>query len=132
MNKLDDQIIRSAKRFAQKECANYANGSCLPDECPCYVVNPAYGTIHEGAIGCDYFLKAVQPADPELNTAVWHDAFQEEGAVGEGWKMCVRCHKPFVPASNRQRYCAACGAEVKKVRSREKQRRYRERLKTPM
>jgi hypothetical protein len=46
--------------------------------------------------------------------------------------MCVRCHKPFVPASNRQRYCAACGAEVKKVRSREKQRRYRERQKTAL
>ena len=52
MNKLDDQIIRSAKRFAQKERANYANGSCLPDECPCYVV-----ILHMGQ-----FMKALSAA----------------------------------------------------------------------
>ena len=45
---------------------------------------------------------------------------------------CVRCHKPFVPASNRQRYCASCGAVAKQARIREKQRRYRERQKTPL
>ena len=47
MNKLDKQIIRSAKRLAQKECSNYADGSCLPEGCTCYAVNPAYVTIHE-------------------------------------------------------------------------------------
>lgn len=26
MNKLDNEIIRSARRLAQKECANYADG----------------------------------------------------------------------------------------------------------
>ena len=65
MKHLNNQIIRSAKRLAQRECANYSNGSCLLDECPCYAVTPAYGTIHDGAIGCDYFLKAVQPVDQE-------------------------------------------------------------------
>ena len=70
MNKLDKQIMRNVKRLAQRECANYSNGSCPPDECPCYAVTPAYGTIHYGAIGCDYFLKAVQPVDQELNIAV--------------------------------------------------------------
>ena len=97
MNKLDKQIIRSAKRLAQKECSNYADGSCLPEGCTCYAVNPAYVTIHDGAIGCDYFLKAVQPTAPELSTAVWHEIFREEEAAGEGWKACVRCHKPFLP-----------------------------------
>ena len=129
MKHLDNQIIRSAKRLAQSECANYSNGSCLLDECPCYAVNPAYGTIHDGAISCDYFLKAVQPVDQELNTAVWHEIFREEGSAGEGWKACVRCHKPFVPDSNRQRYCASCGAVAKQIRIMEKQRRYRERKK---
>ncbi len=129
MKQLDNQIIRSAKRLAQRECANYANGSCLLDECSCYAVNPAYGTIHDGAIGCDYFLKAGQPVEQELNTAVWHEIFREEGTAGEGWKVCIRCHKSFIPASNRQRYCAECGTEAKTARSREKQRRYRERRK---
>ena len=132
MNRLDNQIIRSAKQLAQRECANYANGSCLLDECPCYAVNPAYRTIHDGAISCDYFLKAVQPSDQELSTAVWHEIFREEGAASEGWKVCIRCQKPFIPASNRQRYCASCGAAAKQIRIREKQHRYRERQKTPV
>ena len=131
MKHLDNQIISSAKRLAQRECTNYTNGSCLLDECPCYAVNPAYRTIHDGAISCDYFLKAVQPSDQELNTAVWHEIFREEGSAGEGWKACVRCHKSFVTDSNRQRYCASCGAVAKQIRIREKQRRYRERKKRP-
>lgn len=131
MNKLDKQIMRNVKRLAQRECANYADGSCLKDECPCYAVNPAHGTVHNGAIGCDYFLKAVQPTDPELNTAIWHEIFREEGAAGEGWKAYVRCHKPFLPASNHQRYCAECGTAAKQTRRREKQHRYRARKNIP-
>ncbi len=126
MNKLDNEIIRSARRLAQKECANYADGFCLPADCPCHVLNPTYKMIHDGVIACDYFLCAVLPLDPELNTAVWHEIFRGEYQAGKGWKECARCHKPFVPASNRQRYCSSCGAAAKQARVREKQRRYRE------
>ena len=107
MHQIENQIQRSIRQLAQKECANYDNGSCLP------------------------FLRAVLPLQPELNTAVWHELLREEEEAGEGWKECVRCHKPFIPGSNRQRYCADCGAAAKQARSREKQRRYRERQKTP-
>ena len=92
------------------------------------MIDPAYKTIHDGAMYCDYFLRAVLPLQPELNTAVWHELLWEEEQAGE---ECVRCHKPFVSGSNRQRYCADCGAAAKQARSREKQRRYRERQKTP-
>ena len=129
MNTLDKQILRSIKQLARNECANYFNGYCLPEDRPCHVVNPAYQTIHDGAVDCDYFLSAVLPLQPELNTAVWHEIFREEGQAGEGWKECTRCHKPFIPGSNRQRYCANCGIAAKQARSREKQRRYRARQK---
>ena len=132
MSRQDTEIMRGVKRLAQKECANYADGFCLPADRPCHVLNPTYKTIHDGAIACDYFLRAVLPLDPELNTAVWHEIFRGEDEAGEGWKECVRCHKPFVPASNRQRYCASCGAVAKQARIRENQRRYRERQKTPL
>lgn len=95
------------------------------------MISPVYKTIHDGTMNCDYFLRAVLPLQPELNTAVWHELLREEEEAGEGWKECVRCHKPFIPGSNRQRYCADCGAAAKQARSREKQRRYRERQKTP-
>ena len=129
MSQQDTWIMRSVKRLAQKECANYADGLCLLADCPCHVLNPAYKTIHDGAIACDYFLQAIQPLDAELNAAVWHEIYRREDQASEGWKECVRCHKPFIPGSNRQRYCASCGAAAKQARVREKQRRYRERQK---
>ena len=132
MSQQDIQIMRSVKWLTQKECANYADGFCLPVDRPCHVLNPAYKTIHDGAIVCDYFLLAVLPLDAELNTAVWHEIYRGEDQAGEGWKECVRCHKPFIPGSNRQRYCVSCGAAAKRARSREKQRRYRERQKAAL
>lgn len=132
MGQHDTEIMRSVKRLAQKECVNYADGFCLLADCPCHVLNPAYKTIHDGAIACDYFLLAVLPLDAELNTAVWHEIYRGEDQAGEGWKECVRCLKPFIPGSNRQRYCASCGAAAKQARIREKQRRYRERQKAAL
>ena len=130
MSQQDHRIMRSVKQLAQKECANYTNGFCVYEDRPCHVLNAAYKTIHDGAVDCDYFLLAVLPLDLELNKAVWHEIYREEGQAGEGWKDCVRCHKPFIPASNRQRYCASCGEVAKQTRIREKQRHYRERQKT--
>ena len=129
MTKQDNQIMRSAKLLAQKECANYDNGRCLPEDRPCYILSPTYKTIHDGAVDCDYFLSAVLPLQPELNAGVWHEMLREEDQVGERWKECIRCLKPFIPGSNRQRYCAECGAAAKQAGNREKQRRRRERLK---
>ena len=99
MSRQDDQIMRATKQLARRECANYADGSCLLDDCPCHVLNPAYKTIHDGAVNCDHFIFAVQPQQPELNAAFWHEIYREEDEVGKGWKDCVRCHKPFLPAT---------------------------------
>ena len=132
MSQHDAEIMRSVKQLAKKECANYADGFCLPADCHCHVLSPAYKTIHDGAIACDYFLLAVLPLGTELNTAVWHEIYREEDQAGEGWKECVRCHKPFILGSNRQRYCASCGEAANQARNREKQRRYRERQKAAL
>ena len=61
MNQIENQIQRGIRQLAQKECANYDNGSCLPADRPCHVISPAYKTIHDGAVNCDYFLRAVLP-----------------------------------------------------------------------
>ena len=55
MSQQDAEIMRSVKQLAKKECANYANGFCLPDYRPCHVLNPAYKTIRDGAVACDFF-----------------------------------------------------------------------------
>ena len=131
MKKIEEQIQGSIKKLAHKECANYYKGCCLPEDRLCHVISPTYKAIHDGAINCDYFLKAVLPLQPDLNTAVWHELLRKEDRAGEDWKECACCQKPFIPNSNRQKYCADCGAVAKQARSREKQRRYRERQKTP-
>ena len=123
---LDRQIIREAKHLAKKECAGYSEGQCLECDSPCHVIHPVYRTIHDGAINCDWFIRAVLPLQPDLHTAYWHEIFREAGAAGAGWKECLRCRKPFIPGSNRQQYCKNCGAAISRASNRERQRRYRQ------
>ena len=130
MSQQDIKIMRSIKQLAKNQCANYAKGFCLEDDRPCHVLDPAYKTIHSGAIACDHFLLAVLPLDMELNKAVRHEIDPEEKRAGAGWKVCVRCQRSFITRSNRQRYCTSCGIAEKRIRVREKQRRYRQRQKT--
>lgn len=75
MSQQDNEIMRGVKRLAQKECANYADGFCLPGDRPCHVLNPTYKTIHDGAITCDSILTeydeqhiTVRVQDPDSNT----------------------------------------------------------------
>lgn len=58
MNTPEKHILRSIKQLAQKECANYFNGMCLPEDRPCHVINPVYPAIHDGTVDCDYFYAA--------------------------------------------------------------------------
>ena len=127
MMRQDKEIIRSIRKLVAKECANWHEGFCLPDDSPCQVINSAYDNVHDGCIACDWFVQAVLPLDSELHTAYWHETFREAGAAGEGWKECPRCHKPFVPGSNRQQYCKKCGADASRALNRERQRRFRQR-----
>ena len=66
---IDQQLLRQVRQLARKECANCADGLCLPEDGRCHVVLPAYARIHDGAIGCDWFLAAVAPLRPELDAA---------------------------------------------------------------
>ena len=126
MMKQDKEIIRDVRKLATKECANYDNGCCLPEDRPCHVINPSYNSVHDGCVDCDWFIQAVLPLWPELRSAYWHEIFRDECAAGEGWKECKRCGKLFVPGSNRQQYCKECGAAASRASNRERQRRFRQ------
>ncbi len=129
IRKREKQILRRVKRLIQEKCADYVRGSCLANDGPCDAVHSKFATIHNGAIPCDYFLRSVLPSDPEMHSVILHEIYRQDDEAGEGMKDCARCHKPFIPACNRQKYCTACGEEAKRVRIRLKQRRYRERKK---
>ena len=126
MMKQDKEIIRDVRKLATKECANWCDGYCIPEDRPCHVINPAYSTVHDGCIDCDWFVQAVLPQRHELRSAYWHEIFREEGQASWGWKECSRCGKLFVPGSNRQQYCKECGVAASRAPNRERQRRFRQ------
>ena len=41
MHQIENQIQRSIRHLAKKECANYENGCCLPEDRSCHVISPA-------------------------------------------------------------------------------------------
>ena len=122
----DKQLIRQTKQLARKECCNYFDEESIYIDRPCHVINPIYPSIHSGAIGCEYFLSSVLGLQPELYTAIRH-RMEDELCAGTGWKECAFCKKPFLPRSNRQKYCAGCRDLAQRIRVREKQRRYYQR-----
>ena len=127
IRKRDKQVLRRIRRLAETDCANFSKGNCLEKDVSCDVTHEQFSSIHNGIITCDYFLEAVLPTDPELSSLIWFEILRADDEAGEGWKQCVRCHKPFIPVCNRQKFCKACGEEAKLARARLKQRRYRER-----
>lgn len=98
---------------------------CMQDDCLCHVLHSAY-TIADGGIDCDYYLAAVLPTDAELHDRILAQMYHVQRA---SWvtddaattplqeKKCTRCGKPFVPASNRQKYCIDCSIAAEKKRN---------------
>lgn len=99
-------------RLLKRLCTNYDDGNCLllddgePCVCPqsiCY------------SVLCRYFRNAVLPAESSL----YAELFRFES------KRCSRCGKPFLPKSNRQKYCENCGRLVHRMQKTESERRRR-------
>lgn len=82
------------------ECCNYDNGNCIAlddgEECVC-VQSISYSLL------CKWFHCAVLPLDKPLETAL---LFRDE------LKRCAVCGQPFLPGSNRAKYCKPCAAKV--------------------
>lgn len=124
MNETDKHLIKRMKQLARKECANCYDSFCVQDDCPCHLISSRYPSIRDGAIDCDWFLLWVLPLQPDLQRDVWTELLREEGQAPQTLKNCVICGRPFLPASNRQKYCSACQITAQRARGREKQRRY--------
>ena len=123
----DKNLIRRCKALAAHACANWRDHECLVRDCPCDMIHPRYATIHDGAINCDYFLSSVLPLDRELSRLVWRIILEDEERAHPNIRFCTICGSALVPTSPRQKYSSFCGAERKRQRCREKQRRYTER-----
>ncbi|MCD8225407.1 MAG: cysteine-rich VLP domain-containing protein [Clostridiales bacterium] len=104
---------RQAAKMIQKYCCNCEKGNCIllddGDEhtCPQRI---SY------SVGCRWFRNAVLPAFPELEAEIFKD-------ITLRW--CVKCGAGFVSGSNRNKYCPACAAAVRREQNRERKWRKR-------
>ena len=82
------------------QCCNYESGKCLAlddgEECVC-VQSISYSLL------CNWFRTAVLPLDESLATAL---LYRKEH------KRCAVCGHPFLPGSNRAKYCKVCAAII--------------------
>lgn len=101
----------------------------------CDAVSSTY-TIHDGGVSCEWFMTAVLPMDEYLYKKVCSEIMKTEYApwvdgVGESYtaqpvlKACCLCGKPFLPGSNRAKYCAECANRVERVHATQRKRKER-------
>lgn len=95
-------------------CCNYDHGNCLAldngwDSCVC-TQRITY------SLSCKWFRAAVLPQDPQLEAELLHRIDK---------KKCAICGSPFVPKSNRAKYCPDCAAKVQRRQKTESERRRR-------
>lgn len=96
---MDYSQYRKARKLAYT-CCNYDNGNCIMlddgEACVC-VQSISYSLL------CRWFRIAVLPLDNSLETAMLY-----RGSM----KRCVVCGQPFLPGSNRAKYCKPCAAKT--------------------
>ena len=116
---MEDKPIRltpaqraKCNRPLKRLCANYADGNCLllDDGEPCACPQSVCCSVL-----CRYFRSAVLPAEDALYAELYRS----------GAKLCERCGKPFLPRSNRQKYCESCGRLVHRKQKTESEKRRR-------
>lgn len=99
-------------RLIKRLCANYDDGNCLLlDDGETHICPQ---TISYSLL-CKYFRNAVLPAEKGLCAEIFCERTYH----------CTECGAVFVPNSNRQKYCAACGKRIHRIQKTESERRRR-------
>lgn len=95
----------------RKTCCNCIDGECIALNCKC-------AQCQSYSVCCKWFRQAVLPQD---------EALLAELIGRENKKHCTICGKPFIPGSNRAKYCSECSRNERKRKKARNERRYRER-----
>ena len=102
---------KQAAALIRRECCNCDGDRCLVLDngkpCPQMI---SY------SVCCKHFRWAVLPLDKSLEAEVFRD---------KDAKRCAICRKPFVPGSNRAKYCPDCAASVHRRQKAESERKRR-------
>ena len=104
---------KRASSLIRRECCNCGGGNCFAlddgDTCTC----PQMITF---SVCCKWFRWAVLPLDRTLEAEIYRDC---------ALKRCSVCGKPYVPKSNRAKYCPDCAARVHRRQKTESERKRR-------
>ena len=101
---------KRCNRLIKKLCANYDDGNCLLlDDGETHICPQ---TIPYSLL-CKYFRSAVLPAEKGLHAEIFRKRIYR----------CAECGAVFVPNSNRQKNCAACGKRIHRIQKTESERR---------
>ena len=98
---MDTKQRNRANRFIRDMCANYDNGYCLPLDCKCPQCNSF-------TVLCKYFRHVILKA----NYIPGARALESELFGTKPVKVCKECGRPFIPGSNRAKYCHDCTERV--------------------
>ena len=104
---------KRATALIRRECCSYDDGSCLEQD---------DGDTHtctqtiSFSVCCKWFRRAVLPLDKPLEAEIFRN---------NSMKRCAVCGKPYVPKSNRGKYCPDCAARVHRRQKTESEQKRR-------
>ena len=104
---------KQANALIRRECCCYEDGNCMflddGDTCAC----PQTASF---SVCCKWFRWSVLPQIGTLEAEIFRD---------KDLKRCSVCGKPYVPKSNRGKYCPDCAARVHRWQKTESERKRR-------
>ena len=104
---------KRANALIRRECCSYDYGNCLEqDDGDAHTCTQSISY----SVCCKWFRWAVLPQDKPLEAEIFS---------GDSVKRCAVCGKPFVPKSNRGKYCPGCAASVHRRQKAESERKRR-------
>lgn len=95
--RMNDEQLKQVRKLIHSRCCNYDNGSCLLFDWSFCNVCPQWISY---SLNCKWFRNAVLPNDKLLCAKILNNHKQV--------KLCASCGAPFVPGSNRAKYCKKC------------------------
>ena len=101
--RMTEAQLKEARKLIRNECCNYVKGHCIAlddgidDTCPQWYT---YSLL------CKWFRHVILPMNPLMEAEILGKSLET--------KKCSVCGKPFVPGSNRARFCKACAIKRKR------------------
>ena len=99
----------AANKLIRAECCNFYDGRCCYDR-PCKQIGSDHFT-------CRWFKDCVLPSDKQLQIQITGMPSEDADGMTIG-KLCLECGTPYLPNSNRAKYCPDCARRIRNEQKR--------------